>query len=154
MEKTFITTTPAMINKIPKIAGKSNDCLKIKTETKAVKTIPKPAHIAYANPKGIDFKACERKKKQPQKATTVMIEGTNFENPSDVFKKLEPITSNVIANPKNRYFILSNLMQQRNSQTRSDFLMYVKIGLPSSDTAEGFLGDAEVRRNVSQTDAL
>ena len=31
---------------IPNIAGKSSFCLKKKTETKAVKTIPNPAQIA------------------------------------------------------------------------------------------------------------
>jgi len=45
-ENTLITTTPAIIKAIPAMAGQSMDCLKMKTETNAVSTIPNPAQVA------------------------------------------------------------------------------------------------------------
>lgn len=53
--------TPITIKINPTIAGRSIDCLKTIVETTAVNTIPKPAHIAYATPNGINFKARDKK---------------------------------------------------------------------------------------------
>ena len=56
-----MTKTPTTMIAIPKIAGKSNFCLKNMTEIKAVRTIPKPAQMAYATPKGISRMANENR---------------------------------------------------------------------------------------------
>lgn len=85
---------------MPKIAGKSNFCPNIKTETNAVSTNPAPAQMAYAIPSGISFRACDRKKKQAPYAKKVMEVGRNLENPSDFAIKLDPTTSKIIANTK------------------------------------------------------
>ena len=45
-EKRFITTTPQTINKMPIIAGASNDCFNTTTPISAVKIMPTPAQIA------------------------------------------------------------------------------------------------------------
>lgn len=54
----------------------------------------------------MDFKACDKKKKQAIYATIVIAVGNNFEKPSDAYIKLEPTTSSTIDNDKNKYFIV------------------------------------------------
>ena len=61
LEKKFITRTPETIKVIPTIAAKSSFSLKMKTEIKAVNTIPKPPQIAYAKPRLIVFSDKEKK---------------------------------------------------------------------------------------------
>lgn len=39
-------------------------------------------------------------------AAMLITDGTNFVNPSEAFKKLEPITSKIMAMDRYRYFIL------------------------------------------------
>lgn len=56
-------TTPTRINPIPKMAGKSNFCPNKNTDTKAVRTSPTPAQMAYAMPSGNSFSERDKKKK-------------------------------------------------------------------------------------------
>lgn len=41
----------------------STGSLNTTTEITAVSTIPKPPHIAYTTPNGMNFSACDKKKK-------------------------------------------------------------------------------------------
>lgn len=132
------------------MAGVSRLCLKMVTETAAVSTMPKPAQIAYAIPKGMVFKACDKKKKHKVKAIMVMIEGINFVNPSDAFKKLDPVTSNVMASARYRYFIPQLFYDTKVLPVKYFFFDVGQNILSFSDSAQGLLSNSKIGSNVAQ----